>query len=533
MLMATVASAGAVRGQNAQPITTAGGTLRIGRQIEFQSLDPALGYGIEEWRIGFATCAKLYNYPDAPAPKGLIAVPEVATAYPTLSRDGRTNTIVLRRTFRFSTGARITAANFVAAFNRDANPQLKSPTDQYLHEIVGADAVLQGQATEISGVRALDRYTLQIRTTQPLPDLVSRLTMPFFCPVPVGTPGKEQDELPGSGPFYIASHVPNRQLLLSRNPFYGGNRHPHVQHIEWTLGIGGEASRVAVEHNQSDLSALNGVPDADVPELVRKYGVNRKGGRFFVHPALGTWRFVFNHARPAFNAPGQIPFKQAINWALDRHALVAENGPLTGKRTDQILPPALTRAANIYPLGGVNQERLARARTLLAKAKKPTKLVLYAINASATINWAQIFRYDLKQIAIDVDVKYFDPSELYNRLRTPGEPWDVALGAVGADYADPFVFFAELDGRRGSRNPNLGGYFNRPRYNRRIEAINRLRGAARSAAWANLDADMMRNDPPWAPFMNGVRRHFISQSFGCYLYQPALGDIDLVAACKK
>lgn len=107
------------------------------------------------------------------------------------------------------------------------------------------------------------------------------------------------------------------------------------------------------------------------------------------------------------------------------------------------------------------------------------------------------------------------------------------MGAVVADYADPFGFFVDLDGRHGSLNPNLGGYFNRPRYNRRIEAVSRLEGDARSAAWADLDIDMMRNDPPWAPFMNTVIRHFVSQSFGCYRYEPAIGDVDLVAACKK
>ena len=415
VLVAASAANGAVGGRDtSSAVGAGGGTLRIGRNVEFQSLDPALGYGVEEWtRIGYLTCAKLYNYPDAPAPKGLTPIPEVAKDFPTLSGKGRTSTIALRRTFRFSNGERITAANFVAAFNRDASPQLKSPADQYLHEIVGADAVLQGKATEISGVRALGRYTLQIQTTQPLPDLVSRLTMPFLCPVPIGTPPKEQDQLPGSGPFYIASHVPNLQLMLSRNPFYGGTRHPHVQHIVWTIGVGGEASRLAVEQNQLDLSALNGVPVADTSELVHKYGVNRKGGRFFVYPTLGTWRFVFNHRRPAFKGPGQIPLKKAINWALDRHALVAANGSFTGKRTDQILPPALTRAANIYPLGGVNAARLAKASALLAEAKvRPPTLVLYTATLPMWIAWAQIFQYDLKRIGINVDVRYFDNQAL-------------------------------------------------------------------------------------------------------------------------
>jgi len=32
--------------------------------------------------------------------------------------------------------------------------------------------------------------------------------------------------------------------------------------------------------------------------------------------------------------------------------------------------------------------------------------------------------------------------------------------------------------------------------------------------------------------MNGARRAFISESFGCYFYHPVI-ELDLAAACKK
>ena len=35
------------------------------------SVDPPLAYTIITWDIEYATCAKLFNYPDAPAPAGL------------------------------------------------------------------------------------------------------------------------------------------------------------------------------------------------------------------------------------------------------------------------------------------------------------------------------------------------------------------------------------------------------------------------------------------------------------------------------
>jgi hypothetical protein len=75
-------------------------------------------------------------------------------------------------------------------------------------------------------------------------------------------------------------------------------------------------------------------------------------------------------------------------------------------------------------------------------------------------------------------------------------------------------------------------YFNRPRYNRAIARANRLTGAARRNAFAKLDTDMMRKDPPWAPFENDSRRDLISKSLGCYVCQPVY-LLDVAAACKK
>lgn len=64
--------------------------------------------------------------------------------------------------------------------------------------------------------------------------------------------------------------------------------------------------------------------------------------------------FAFNHDRPAFKGPGQIPLAEAINWAVDRRAMVAARGYLGGKRTDQILPAAMTRPAALYALGSLD-----------------------------------------------------------------------------------------------------------------------------------------------------------------------------------
>jgi len=518
------------------PAQTRGGTLRISGIGDIDYVDPALADTIASWMFQFAICAKLYSFPDKPAPEGLTVVPEVAAGFPKASRDAKTFTIELKRTYRFHTGAPITAANFVAAFERDAGPNLRSRAAGYVRDFVGAVAFIEGKADRITGVKALGPYTLQLRATRPLHDLSARLTMPFFCPIAVDTPQQQIENPLGSGPYYIDSRVPNRQTVLKRNPFYRGPRPANVDRIVFSVGLGQEACREAVERNEEDWCVH--VPTDDYPELADRYGINRPNGRFFFNRTVETDFFVFNHERPAFIDAGRVPLEKAINLVIDRPDLVRGAGHLGARRTDQILPPdTLGRDEQIYPLRGVSEEVVARARSLLARTEKPEKLVLYASNCSCRpgVARAQSFKYALGRLGIDVEIKYFSYSEFIRRVETRGEPFDVADWAWAPDYPDGLAYLGQLlHGRliTASANSNVT-YLDSPKVNREIDRIDSLVGQARRRAWADLDVELMRNDPPWAPYANDAEVDFVSKSLGCYVLQPVIGRIDLAAACKK
>ena len=91
-----------------------GGTLRLASFQEVDSVDTALAYTPWSFPIVYATCAKLFNHPDASGLEGAKVVPEVVKGY-TVSRDGRTYIFDLKRTFRFSTGAPVTAQSIRSA----------------------------------------------------------------------------------------------------------------------------------------------------------------------------------------------------------------------------------------------------------------------------------------------------------------------------------------------------------------------------------------------------------------------------------
>jgi peptide/nickel transport system substrate-binding protein len=522
------ASSGTDRSSNG--VQKKGGTLRFSKSTDIDYVDPALAYFTDSWQLEFATTARLYTYPDKAGAEGATVIPEVAAGFPVVSKDGKTYTIKLKSTYKFQTGAPVNASSFVLAFNRDANPKMQSPATSYMNEFVGASAVIDGKASTISGIKALNATTLQIKTTQPLADLTARLTMPFFSPVLPST-GIEPDGVnnpPGSGPYYVKSRIVNRQIVVARNPFYKGGRPANIDQIVETIGPSLEACRLATEQNSTDY-CVDGVPPTAYQDIAKKYGVNKKNGQFFFNGALGTSYFALNHDRPAFKGADGIKLAKAVNYGIDRAALVRAGGFLGGKATDHILPPAMAPSPGLYK----KYANPAAAKKVLGGAG-PSSLTLYTANRGARVIRAQIFQFNMKQIGIDVNVQQFARAVQHEKTAQRGEPFDVTDEGWLVDYADPITYFDPLlngANLQATGNSNVS-YFNDPTFNAKIAAAKRLAGAARTKAWAAIDTGMMTTNPPWAPFLTITFRDFVSKSLGCYVFQ-AVFQMDLAVICKK
>ena len=411
----------------------------------------------------------------------------------------RTYTFDLHRGFRFHTGAPVTAQSFADAFNRDAQPDLESPARGFMREIVGARAVIDGKAASISGIRVLSRYRLQIRLTRPVGDFTTRLTMGFFCPILPDTPIARIDDPAGSGPLLrrranpqSAHRAQTQPVLPGRAP---GERRPGRVDDRRQPGGLPACRRAGSDRPLRQYGRRH--PPNGVPRSGERYGINRPDGQLFVRPGLSTWYYAFNHDRRAFKGPGQIPLKKAINFAIDRLALTRPAGYLAGKRTDQILPPALARSASIYPLGGPN---LAAARRFYARARyKPTTLVLYTSSAPFAVAQARVADVRPQEAG-------YRPRGEVLRPRGDGPEGGDARRAVrprptglGCRLRRRRQLPRNAPRRQADQRPtdNLNlSYFDDPDTNARIEAANRLTGEARRKAWADLDVELMRTTHP-------------------------------------
>jgi ABC-type oligopeptide transport system substrate-binding subunit len=280
-------------------------------------------------------------------------------------------------------------------------------------------------------------------------DLLSRLAMPWACPVPVDLPRDPRgvDLAPGSGPYYVASRDRGREIALARNPYYRGRRPRRPERVVVTIGGTAESNATAVEEGRYDYMLLFWVlpppPGQLIEKLAARHQVNRR--RFFARPSLGTIFLALNTERPLFRANPAL--RRAVNFALDRSEIVRQGGFLRGTPTNQLLPPGMpgSAAEKIYPL---RRPDLRRARALAAGHLRDGRAVLYVGNEPVALRRADVIRSNLAALGLTVEIRGFARAELATRAATRGEPFDLVLTAWHAFYSDPVDIVSRLlDGR--------------------------------------------------------------------------------------
>ena len=450
-----------------------GGTFRIGIPASlFGSIDPVLPIGPGPTALLRATCAGLVSFRDKPLPEGLRVVPEIATGYPTVTNGGKTYTFTIRKGFRFSTGSAVTARSFAHTINRLLAPKMQSVAAGDLDDIVGAQKVIDGKAEKASGVIARGD-TLIIRLKQPVGDFTVRTA--GLCVVPEATPIDPEGvraPSPSAGPYYVAQYLPNERVVLERNRFYRGARPHHVERFVVDLTLDEATILDRVVRNELDYGWVPQLNYAGrAAELVDRYGINKS--RFWVVPANNLRMFALNTSRPLFKNNPKL--RQAINFAVNRRDLLRERGPLGGTPTDQYLPPGMPgfQDKRIYPLKGPD---LTKALALAKGNKRSGKAVLYTTDRHLGLAQAQIVKDNLSKIGLDVEIKAFPGGLAFEKLATPGEPWDIGLIGWINISPDPSLLNWMFDGRTIADAPDFGNYsyFNSPKYNRALAQASRI-----------------------------------------------------------
>jgi peptide/nickel transport system substrate-binding protein len=509
-----------------------GGTFHHSLSVDIDYVDPALAYYVPSWAIMYSTGAMLLNYPDAPAPKGSRLVPEVAKGFPRISKNGLVYTFQLKNNYKLSNGQPVTAANFVYAINRDLNKRMNSPAQPFIQDIAGAPAVIAGTASRATGAKAIGKYTLQLTMTKRAPDLLARLAMPFFQAIATNLPIEPDGvntPVHTAGPYYIQKWDRNRQVVVVRNRFYKGPRPHNVNSIVVDVGLPLETIKLNIDRGVTD---TGDIPPSAHAELGRRYGVKKQSpGRYFANPSPTISYLAMNHDRPLFGGGGvgNLRLKKAVNFVIDRQAIMTQRGAYSGVTNDQYMPPSMRGFKNvaIYP----RRPNLSQARTLATGQTRGGDGVFYCSNRAPAPQQCQIVQANLRNIGLNMDIKLFPRAVQFEKTGNKGEPFDLTLEGWHMDYFDPYDFIFLVDGTtiRPSNNVNFS-YFNSAAFNKKIARAKTLVGVPRYRAFSALDVDLVKNGAPLATYGTPNDRAYVSSRTGCYNYHPVF-TWDYAAIC--
>jgi ABC-type transport system substrate-binding protein len=299
-------------------------------------------------------------------------VPNTTVGLPEVSEDFRTFTLRIRPGIWFQDdpafeGRRreLVAEDYVYSIKRVFDPRWKS---QMLFElepakILGVDGLRQRALkgarfeydTPIEGLRALDRYTLQIRLAEPAPRFANTLTLA----VPCGAVAREVIDAygdrimahpVGTGPFRLAHWTRTSRIVLERNPTYRdetwdfeppadapqfaadaarlrGRRVPLLDRLEITIVEESQPRWLSFDQGALDILAVpfDYVPLA-APNRALAPHLARRGVRLQTTalPDVSLAYFNMEHPLVGGYAPEQVALRRAISLAFDGGRYIRE-----------------------------------------------------------------------------------------------------------------------------------------------------------------------------------------------------------------
>ena len=386
--------------------------------------------------------------------------PELAESW-SQSEDGLTWTFKIRQGATWQDGEPVTAADVAFTFNYVIDNEI-SP--------------YAASAAGIQTVEATDDTTVVFTLSEPKADMLG-MWVPILPehlwnvidPSDVDTSSPGTLPAVGSGPFRVVESRPGKVLRLRANEAYWGGA-PAVDEVVFTTYR--DPAKMADDLRSGVLDACYGVPPARFAALRRDPDLQAVAapGRSFVDLGF-TCAPTSKTANPVLRDP---LFRQALNWAVDRRAIVksAYGGFATAGTT--VVAPGLRRDPDYHVQPATDQQYgfdLTKAAQLLTEAgylklagrrmdthREPISLRLYASDSPPQAKQiAGVVARGLRALGIKVDSTVLPEDSMRARLALtldglPDPDADLFVSDWVGDPDPSFILSVLTTGQFGSWN---------------------------------------------------------------------------------
>ena len=491
------------------PNATPGGAITITYKDDVATLDPAIGYDWQNWSMIKSLFDGLMDY----VPGTTDLRPGLAESYE-ISEDGLAYTFRLRPGVAFHNGREMTAADVVYSLSRVTNPETQSPGAGFFGMIEGFDAMLDGSATTLSGVTAVDPQTVQIKLSRPDATFLHVMALNFASVVPreaVEEFGPDFGRNPvGTGAYKLAEWTLGQRLVFEKNADYWREGIPYLDQITFEVGQEPVVALLRLQNGEVDLPG-DGIPPAKFQEVMSDPA---QAERVVQGGQLQTGYITLNVTQPPFD---KVEVRQAVNMAINKDRIVQI---INGRAVpaNQPLPPTMPGYTEGYEGYAYDPDA---AKALLAEAGYPEgfETELFVMNTDPNPRIAQAIQQDLAAIGIAASIQALAQANVIEAGGAGTAPmvWSGGMAWI-ADFPDPANFYYPILGCAGA----VEGGWNWSKYcNEELDQMatqadsisDPARSEERLQMWSDIYTNVME-DAVWAPVFNEERYTMRSARMG-------------------
>ncbi|MFQ5565113.1 MAG: ABC transporter substrate-binding protein [Paracoccaceae bacterium] len=494
----------ATLGFGAAVAQTPPGVLVVGQIAEPKSLDPAAVTAVNDFRILMNLYDGLVRYKD-----GTLEVePALADSW-TISDDGTVYTFELRDGVTFHDGTAFDANAVVFNFDRmldESHP---------FHDT--GPFPLSFFFSAVEDVEAVDSDTVKFTLNAPYAPFLSNLAYPtglIVSPAAVAAHGKDFGRNPaGTGPFKFAEWESNAKVVAVRNDEYWGDA-PSLEAIVF---------RPITDANTRVAEMLSGGIDVMVeipPDSVASFD----GNGFVLHEQAGPhlWFLILNAKEGPF-ADKRV--RQAINYAIDKEALVNEILQGTAEVASSPTPPAFAWAHNEslqpYPYDP------EKAKALIDEAGHAGASLTFYVTEGGSgmldpVPMGAAIQADLAKVGLDVKIETYEWNTFLGQVN-PGLEGkaDMAEMAWMTNDPDTLPYLALRTEAWPDKGGFNSGYYSNPEVDKLLDAARSSTDQAERAKLYKEMQEIVYDDAPWAFIANWKQNAATSDRVEGFALQPS------------
>lgn len=365
--------------------------------------------------------------------------PQLLAEMPTVSEDGMVFTCKLRDDVYFHDGTQLTSKDVYYTLHRIFDPATANVNAWLCDMIKGGQDMLDGNATELEGVKIIDDFNFTIELEYayaPFNYILSCPQMLIYPEAACEAAGENWgiDTFIGTGPYKFDEFSAKDFLhVVANESYYEGA--PALGDIYYYNMEQGTAL-MEYEAGTLDMCSLD-------PTYVKGYQEGEFADNLVKIDLMGVIALNLNVSMPPLDDP---KVREAVSYAIDQNALVDAYLQGNGTATGSIVPPGIAAHSDRAPVYDVE-----KAKALLAEAGYPDGITLtnYVSESASIAGVPVVLQEQLKAAGITLEVNNVDAAT-YTSLRKEGSVQCPILTWY-ADMPDPdnfiYTFYHSLNSK--------------------------------------------------------------------------------------